>query len=351
MMRKCAPRVQAVVIPSESSEFADELGRLLTEVGRSAGSFLTAECSPPLDIYETDDGFEIAMDLPGVEISAIRVVAKGNAVLIAGEKTPRRGRGDSSFHLVERSYGRFARVARLTKPCDSSQARATLVNGELRVSLPKIADRRGRTTTHPDRGRPPALVIRLLFIGDIVGRPGRELIRRGLAAIRDYHQIDLVIANVENAAAGFGITREIGDELLDRGLDVMTSGNHIWDRKEAIDYIGAEPRLLRPANFPAGVPGNGSYVTRTAGGVSVGVVNVMGRVFMVAIDDPFAVVLKEIEALKQRARVIFVDFHAEATSEKIAMGWHLDGKVTAMVGTHTHVQTADDRILPRGPLT
>jgi metallophosphoesterase (TIGR00282 family) len=191
-------------------------------------------------------------------------------------------------------------------------------------------------------------VIRILFIGDIVGRPGRDLIKRGLAAIRDYHQIDLVIANVENAAAGFGITREIGDELLERGLDVMTSGNHIWDRKEAIDYIGAEPRLLRPANFPAAVPGNGSYVTRTADGVSVGVVNIMGRVFMVAIDDPFAVVLKEIEALKQRARVIFVDFHAEATSEKSAMGWHLDGKVTAVVGTHTHVQTADDRILPRG---
>jgi metallophosphoesterase (TIGR00282 family) len=191
-------------------------------------------------------------------------------------------------------------------------------------------------------------VIRILFIGDIVGRPGRDLIKRGLAAIRDYHQIDLVIANVENAAAGFGITREIGDELLERGLDVMTSGNHIWDRKEAIDYIGAEPRLLRPANFPAAVPGNGSYVTRTADGVSVGVVNIMGRVFMVAIDDPFAVVLKEIEALKQRARVIFVDFHAEATSEKSAMGWHLDGKVTAVVGTHTHVQTADERILPRG---
>jgi 2',3'-cyclic-nucleotide 2'-phosphodiesterase len=191
-------------------------------------------------------------------------------------------------------------------------------------------------------------VIRLLFIGDIVGRPGRELVRRGLATLREYHQIDLVIGNVENAAAGFGITREIGDDLLDRGLDVMTSGNHIWDRKEAIDYIGAEPRLLRPANFPAGVPGNGSYVARTAGGVSVGVVNVMGRVFMVSIDDPFAVVLKEIEALKRRARVIFVDFHAEATSEKVAMGWHLDGKVTAVMGTHTHVQTADDRILPRG---
>jgi len=191
-------------------------------------------------------------------------------------------------------------------------------------------------------------VIRLLFVGDIVGRPGRQLIRRGLAALRDYHQIDLVIGNVENAAAGFGITREIGDELLERGLDVMTSGNHIWDRKEAIDYIGTEPRLLRPANYPAAVPGNGSYLARTSGGVSVGVVNVMGRVFMVNIDDPFAVVLKEIDALKQRARVIFVDFHAEATSEKIAMGWHLDGKVTAVVGTHTHVQTADERVLPRG---
>ena len=191
-------------------------------------------------------------------------------------------------------------------------------------------------------------MIRLLFVGDIVGRPGRQLIRRGLAALRDYHQIDLVIGNVENAAAGFGITREIGDELLERGLDVMTSGNHIWDRKEAIDYIGTEPRLLRPANYPAAVPGNGSYLARTSGGVSVGVVNVMGRVFMVNIDDPFAVVLKEIDALKQRARVIFVDFHAEATSEKIAMGWHLDGKVTAVVGTHTHVQTADERVLPRG---
>lgn len=191
-------------------------------------------------------------------------------------------------------------------------------------------------------------MIRLLFIGDIVGRPGRNLIRRGLGALREYHQADLVIANVENAAAGFGITREIGDEFLGQGVDVMTSGNHIWDRKEAIDYIGVEPRLLRPANFPAGVPGNGSYLARTPDGVSIGVINVMGRVFMTSIDDPFAVVLKQIEALKTRARVIFVDFHAEATSEKVAMGWHLDGKVTAVVGTHTHVQTADDRVLPRG---
>ena len=190
--------------------------------------------------------------------------------------------------------------------------------------------------------------MRILFIGDIVGKPGRELVRRGLPALIDHHRVDLVIANAENAAAGFGITREIGDQLLGWGVDVMTSGNHIWDKKEAIDYIGAEPRLLRPANYPAGVPGNGSYLARTADGRSVGVVNVMGRVFMLAIDDPFEVVLQQVEALKSRARVVFVDFHAEATSEKIAMGWHLDGRVTAVVGTHTHVQTADERILPRG---
>jgi metallophosphoesterase (TIGR00282 family) len=128
----------------------------------------------------------------------------------------------------------------------------------------------------------------------------------------------------------------------------MTSGNHIWDKREALDYIGIEPRLLRPANYPAGAPGNGSYLARTSTGVSVGVVNVMGRVFMVSIDDPFRVVSEQIEALKGRTRIVFVDFHAEATSEKIAMGWHLDGKVTAVVGTHTHVQTADDRILPKG---
>ena len=191
-------------------------------------------------------------------------------------------------------------------------------------------------------------MIRLLFIGDIVGRPGRDLVRRGVAALRDYHQTDLVIANAENAAAGFGITRELGEQILDAGVDVMTSGNHIWDKKEALDYIGIESRLIRPANYPAGAPGNGSYVARTDSGESVGVINVMGRVFMLNIDDPFAVVMKEIEKVRQRARIVFVDFHAEATSEKIAMGWHLDGRVTAVVGTHTHVQTADDRILPKG---
>ena len=190
--------------------------------------------------------------------------------------------------------------------------------------------------------------MRILLIGDIVGKPGRELTRRGLPAIVSRFGIELVIANVENAAGGAGITREIGEAIRDYGVDVMTSGNHIWDKKEAIDYIGLEPRLVRPANYPSGVPGQGRYVARTARGDSVAVINVMGRVFMLSIDNPFAVVLDEIEAVREQARVIVVDFHAEATSEKLAMGWHLDGKVTAVVGTHTHVQTADPQILPGG---
>ena len=188
----------------------------------------------------------------------------------------------------------------------------------------------------------------ILLIGDVVGRPGRELVRKGLRALIEVHGVDFVIANAENAAAGFGVTKDIGDALLEYGIDVMTSGNHIWDKKEVIDYIKAEPRLLRPANYPAGVPGRGSSVADTGDGRAVGVINVMGRVFMLPIDDPFAVVLREIDAIRHRTRVIFVDFHAEATSEKIAMGWHLDGRVTAIIGTHTHVQTADERILPKG---
>lgn len=190
--------------------------------------------------------------------------------------------------------------------------------------------------------------LRLLFLGDIVGRPGRELIRKGLPSLIEHFNVDLVVANAENAAAGRGITREIGDQLLNWGVDVMTSGNHIWAQRETADYIGVEARLLRPANFPAGVPGNGSYLARTEGGRPVGVINVMGRVFMQDLDDPFKRVLEEIEALRSRTRVILVDFHAEATSEKVAMGWHLDGKVTLVVGTHTHVQTADEQILPGG---
>jgi metallophosphoesterase (TIGR00282 family) len=189
---------------------------------------------------------------------------------------------------------------------------------------------------------------RLLFIGDIVGRPGRELVRRGLAALVAHHQIDLVVANVENAAAGFGVTPEIADDFLSYGIHVMTGGNHTWDKKEIFPYFAEQPRLIRPANFPAGAPGRGVSVVTAGNGVPVAVINLMGRVFMTAIDDPFRVVLDEIAAVKTEARVMLVDFHAEATSEKIAMGWHLDGRVAAMVGTHTHVQTADERVLPHG---
>ena len=188
----------------------------------------------------------------------------------------------------------------------------------------------------------------ILFIGDVFGRPGRELVRKGLPGLVDRFDIDFVIANVENAAAGFGITREIGDTIAGWGVDVMTSGNHIWDKKEALDYIGAEPRLLRPANYPNGAPGRGALLARTADGRGVGVVNLMGRVFMHAIDDPFATARRELEAFAGRTRVIIVDFHAEATSEKMAMGWFLDGKVSAVIGTHTHVQTSDERLLPAG---
>jgi len=190
--------------------------------------------------------------------------------------------------------------------------------------------------------------VRILFIGDIVGRPGRDLVRRGLQNLVDRYQIDFVIANVENAAAGFGLTREIGETILSHGVDVMTSGNHIWDKKEVFEYIEIERRLLRPGNYPAGVPGQGSYVARTSVGEQVAVLNLMGRVFMPPVDNPFIFATQTVERLRERARIVIVDFHAEATSEKVAMGWHLDGRVTAVVGTHTHVQTADEQVLPGG---
>ena len=190
--------------------------------------------------------------------------------------------------------------------------------------------------------------MRILFIGDIVGRAGRELVKKGVKGLVAEHEIDLVIANAENSAAGFGITREIGEEILKAGVDVMTSGNHIWDKKEALDYIASEQNLLRPGNYPRGAPGRGATIARSHMGIAVGVINLMGRVHMPPLDDPFALAIREVEALRSRARVIFVDFHAEATSEKMAMGWHLDGRVTAVAGTHTHVQTADERLLPKG---
>jgi hypothetical protein len=189
---------------------------------------------------------------------------------------------------------------------------------------------------------------RVLFIGDIVGKPGRELVRRGLPALVAHHRIDLVVANGENAAAGFGITPDLAEDLFAWGVHVITGGNHSWDKKEIVPYLANHPRLLRPANFPAGAPGRGRVIVEARNGVSVAVINVMGRVFMTALDDPFRVAADEAGVARRDARVVLVDFHAEATSEKVAMGWHLDGRATAVVGTHTHVATADARLLPQG---
>ena len=189
----------------------------------------------------------------------------------------------------------------------------------------------------------------LLFIGDIVARTGRDLVRRLVRPLVERLAVDVVLANGENAAGGAGITREITTELFKAGVDVITSGNHIWDKREVLEFITDEPRLVRPANFPAGTPGRGSYLWRSDAGVTVGVINVMGRIFMAPLDDPFAIVKQHVVQMREAgARIVFVDFHAEATSEKLAMGWHLDGQVTAVIGTHTHVQTADERVLPGG---
>ncbi|MGI8782394.1 MAG: TIGR00282 family metallophosphoesterase [Acidobacteriota bacterium] len=190
--------------------------------------------------------------------------------------------------------------------------------------------------------------MKILFVGDIVGREGRRILAQKLARLKSSHQIDFTIINVENAAAGFGITPPLAAEILEAGADVMTSGNHIWDKKEIYEYLKEERRLLRPANYPDGVPGYGSYVGRTERGIPVAVLNLQGRIFMPAIDCPFRMADREIEKLRAKAQVIFVDFHAEATSEKMALGWHCDGRVSAIIGTHTHIPTADQRILPGG---
>jgi 2',3'-cyclic-nucleotide 2'-phosphodiesterase len=190
--------------------------------------------------------------------------------------------------------------------------------------------------------------VKVLFIGDIFGEPGRRALARAVPRLVAQRQIDIVIGNGENAAGGFGITPELAEELFDLGLAVITTGNHAWDKKEILDYFPREPRLLRPANYPSGVPGNGSVVVESAGGEQLGVLQLMGRAYMPTLDCPFQVAKKELAALKKRTVAVIVDMHAEATSEKMAMGHYLDGEVVAVVGTHTHVQTADDQILPKG---
>ncbi len=188
----------------------------------------------------------------------------------------------------------------------------------------------------------------ILFVGDVVGRTGRLALSSRLGRVIDRHFIDLVVVNGENAAAGFGLTVDIARDLFDMGVDVITSGNHIWDKKEIYDYLDRERRLLRPANYPSGCAGRGSGVYSTSAGIKVGVVNIEGRVFMNNLECPFRTADALIEELQQETPVILVDFHAEATSEKMALGHYLDGRVSAVVGTHTHVQTADEHILPGG---
>jgi 2',3'-cyclic-nucleotide 2'-phosphodiesterase len=190
--------------------------------------------------------------------------------------------------------------------------------------------------------------MKVLFIGDIVGKPGRRAVSELLPKLIGDLQIDLVIANCENAAAGFGVTRDIVEELYENHIDILTSGNHIWDKKEVMEFIGDYEALLRPANYPAKVPGSGTVVMPTAAGEYVGVLNLAGRIFMQPIDCPFMKAKSEIEELHKKTKVIIVDIHAEATSEKKALGWYLDGEVSAVLGTHTHVQTADEEILPKG---
>ena len=190
--------------------------------------------------------------------------------------------------------------------------------------------------------------MRVLFIGDIVGSPGRRIVLERLADVAANEGVDLVIANGENAASGFGITPRLVEELLGAGIEVLTGGNHIWDRKEILDFASHEPRLLRPANFPSGNPGRGVYCGTSRNGVPYGVLNLQGRVFMAANDCPFRAADRELAALPSSVKVILVDIHAEATSEKQAMGWYLDGRVSAVIGTHTHVATADARVLPQG---
>jgi 2',3'-cyclic-nucleotide 2'-phosphodiesterase len=196
--------------------------------------------------------------------------------------------------------------------------------------------------------------LNILFVGDIFGSAGRRIVREHIGHVREAHNVDLTIINVENAAGGFGITPQIAEDIYTWGADVLTTGNHVWDKKEIIDYLNAPApesaeharRLLRPANFAPGLAGHGVFEGKTQSGVDYAVVQLQGRVFMTPIDDPFRAADALLSEIK--AKVVIIDFHAEATSEKVAMGWYLDGRVTAVLGTHTHVPTADERILPGG---
>lgn len=190
--------------------------------------------------------------------------------------------------------------------------------------------------------------MRILFIGDIVGQPGRQAVAQILPKLKEELSPVFVIANGENAAGGLGITKDIALDLYQYGVDVITLGNHVWAKKEVYSYIDSEPAILRPANYPDGVPGRGSAIYSAPGGESAGVISICGRVFMEPLENPFTTADRIVDAMKPDTDVILIDFHGEATSEKCAFGWYMDGRVSAVVGTHTHVQTADEKVLPQG---
>jgi len=190
--------------------------------------------------------------------------------------------------------------------------------------------------------------MKILFIGDIVGKPGREAVAKLVPELKKEYGLDFVIANAENAAGGSGITAKVAEELFSYPVDVLTSGDHIWKKKEIFEIINQEQRILRPLNFPAGTPGSGWGVFKTAKGIKVGVISCLGRVFLEALECPFKTTKAAVEAISKETNIIIVDIHAEATSEKVALGWYLQGQVSAVLGTHTHIQTADERILPLG---
>lgn len=189
--------------------------------------------------------------------------------------------------------------------------------------------------------------MRILFVGDVHGKPGRRTVARRVPVLRKELGVDFVVANAENSAGGVGLTPKTASELFEAGVDALTGGNHTWAKREAYELLDSDPRLVRPANYPPGVPGHGSTVLRK-GNLALAVLNLQGRVFMEPLDDPFRVARAEVERLRELTPFVLVDFHAEATSEKLAMGYYLDGLVTVVVGTHTHVQTADERVLPGG---
>lgn len=191
-------------------------------------------------------------------------------------------------------------------------------------------------------------MVNILFIGDIVGHPGRKAVQYLLPSLKDQYKIDFTIANGENAAGGFGIVSKVSQELFSYGINVITMGNHMWDKKEILDIIDKEERILKPANYPVGTPGHKNIVVELADGKKIAVINLLGRVYMNNLECPFRTAKQEINKLKKEASIIIIDFHAEVTSEKRAFGWFIDGEVSAVFGTHTHVQTSDEQILPNG---